>query len=681
MVMPDYPIEDRDGDKLHRAPLAKKVAELIAGFKGKESFVIGIEGQWGSGKTSFINMILKEISDDSSLIFINFNPWNFTGQNELISDFFSALLGELQDKVDKDIRNTLKSYASKLQFSYSPEFSTPIGSIGFGKFGKNKDSLKKQRDKIDKTLKSLDKKIVVIIDDTDRLDEEETKLIMKLVKMTANFPNTVFLLAYDREQVAKKLGENGVGDEYLKKIIQVSFTLPVADELGLRKILFSDLEDTIKNVYGIKEVNLEGNDEKRWNDLVYKGIQKPFKTVRDIKRYISSLRLNWSIVEKEDVNQIDFIAIEIIRVFAPSLYSGISANKSLFTGLHGLTDYGEKNKQTLKLKTKELIESLPKDLQETMEGICEVLFPHLDNAHYGSDWEQIWKKERRICLDERFGFYFQLGIPDGAISEVEANDLSQYFGDKEAFSMRIIELSKDKRLRAMLVKILNRVDSLTEEQLKTIVSTFWDLEKDIIDERDEIFDFDDSETQISRITYHGIKHLPAEKRFSVLKQLVVESKTLYPAIRFVAILLDQQQKNQQSEPPLITDIEAEELKVIALKKITDLVAINKLEDESKIVFVLYRWKEWETPEKVKDYIKKLISTQKGLLIFLKGFVNKVLSSNGNYYSLDKKGIEPLYPISEIEALVDKITDKEQGLLNNKESQALDLFKNPPSRDW
>ncbi len=49
MVMSDYPIENKDEDKLRRAPLAKKVAELIAGFKGKESFVIGIEGVWGAG--------------------------------------------------------------------------------------------------------------------------------------------------------------------------------------------------------------------------------------------------------------------------------------------------------------------------------------------------------------------------------------------------------------------------------------------------------------------------------------------------------------------------------------------------------------------------------------------------------------------------------------------------------
>lgn len=276
MIMADYPIENKDEDKLRRAPLAKKVAELIAGFKGKESFVIGIEGVWGAGKTSFVNLALKELKDDPNLIFINFNPWNFTGQNELISDFFSALIEELKGRIDNKIFKTVKSYAKKLQISYSPSISTPIGSFGIGELGKNKDSLQKQREKINKALKQLDKKIVIVIDDIDRLDEEETRLTMKLVKMTANFPNTVFMLAYDRGQVAQKLGRDGIGEEYLKKIIQVSFTLPMPDQQGLQKILFGDLDETISAIYGI--VKLEGNDEKRWGDLLYKGFQKPFKT-------------------------------------------------------------------------------------------------------------------------------------------------------------------------------------------------------------------------------------------------------------------------------------------------------------------------------------------------------------------------------------------------------------------
>lgn len=151
--------------------------------------------------------------------------------------------------------------------------------------------------------------------------------------------------------------------------------------------------------------------------------------------------------------------------------------------------------------------------------------------------------------------------------------------------------------------------------------------------------------------------------------------------RFVAILIDQQNNQQRSEEPLITKEEAEKLKAISLAEIHKLVDDNKLQDEPKILFTLYRWKEWEGEEKVKAYIKELISTRQGLLTFLKGYVGKVLSSTGNYYQLDKKSIEQLYPLADIEALVNAITEEEIIAMEAKDKEAVDLFKNPPKRGW
>ena len=162
--------------------------------------------------------------------------------------------------------------------------------------------------------------------------------------------------------------------------------------------------------------------------------------------------------------------------------------------------------------------------------------------------------------------------------------------------------------------------------------------------------------------------------------LANNTKAFYHPTRFIAILLDQQKK-QGGEEPLITAQEAEKLKGIVLIKIEKLVADNKLQKEKGLVFFLFRWKEWAGEEKVKEYIKKLVSTREGLLIFLKGFVGKVLSTAGNYYRLDKKGIEGLYPLAEIEGLVKAITDEELKKFDDKDKQAIDLFSNPPKHDW
>ena len=168
---------------------------------------------------------------------------------------------------------------------------------------------------LEKTLADIPKKIVVVIDDIDRLDRKETKLILKLVKLTADFPKTIFILAYDRARVEDRITEkdNGLeGGEYLKKIIQVSFSLPLPDQQELWNLLFKDLDASIETIYG--KTDFTGKEETRWGEVFRGGFNNLFVTIRDIKRYISSLRLDWSIMGKSDVNKIDFLGIEAVRV-------------------------------------------------------------------------------------------------------------------------------------------------------------------------------------------------------------------------------------------------------------------------------------------------------------------------------------------------------------------------------
>ena len=685
MILPDYPIEDKDNDKLRRAPLAKKVAELVNNFQGKESFVIGIEGVWGSGKTSFINFVVNELKDKENIIFVPFNPWNFAGQNELIADFFATLHNSVKNERGvKDLSKTLRSYASKLQISFSPSIPVPfLGSVGFGElWKKGGTTLQEERKKIDDELKALPKKIVIVIDDIDRLDKEETRLIMKLVKMTANFHNTVFLLAYDRARVAEKLnGEEWSGDEYLKKIVQVSFTLPKPDQQGLQSILFNDLDETIKGVYG--EVKLEGEDEKRWGELQYAGFRDFFKTIRDIKRFISSLRLNWSIMGQGDVNMVDFIAIEAIRVFAPVFYANIGANQALFTsGRNYYAGFSSRDDATArKAKYDELLNEVPKELQQAVDKICKVLFPQLDGNH-GGDWEQTWRKDLRICSDNKFPFYFQLGIPEGAISESEAKNVIKTLDKKEDFSENLLRFHKEKRLRALLAKLLDHIEGFTEDQVKNLVLSLWDLGNEIDDGRTAVFDFDDVQTQTSRLVYHSIKkNIAKEKRRALLEELTQNAKTLFYPAYFIAIMGDESKKEGRAEEPLLEKVDAEALGKLILGRIKAMATDGTLANEEELSFFLFRWKEWETPEAVTEYLRKLVATKKGLVSFLRGLVGRVLSTAGNYDQLDKKVIEQLIPDSEIEPLVAQITDEDLATFTEKEKEAVHHYRNPRKDRW
>lgn len=203
-MIPDNPILIKEKDLLHRYPLASRIAGMIGRFEGEESLVIGIEGEWGSGKTSFVNLILEDLGASTALI-VKFNPWNFSDQNELIKDFFNSIIDSLKQGGDKDSEARAKKisdYSSKLlkrsELTIAPEFSL-FGFLNF-KLGELRklggdEPLEKQKEEVNELLKEFGRRIIIVIDDIDRLDSHETKQIFKLVKITGSFSNTIFLLA------------------------------------------------------------------------------------------------------------------------------------------------------------------------------------------------------------------------------------------------------------------------------------------------------------------------------------------------------------------------------------------------------------------------------------------------------------------------------------------------------
>lgn len=684
MILPDYPIEKEDQDQLKRFPLAKKVATMISDFKGKESFVIGIEGRWGAGKTSFINLVLGQL-DVNDTVYFTFNPWNFSDETSLLRDFFIKFSLAVEQIMGKNTGRRMREYAGKISeidlgISYEGFSFNPLKLLKFWSPDTSLDSVRKE---LDGALEGITKKIVVVIDDIDRLDKKETKLILKLVKLTADFPKTIFILAYDRNRVEDRITEkeNGLeGGEYLKKIIQVSFSLPLPDQQELWNLLFKDLDATIESIY--QTTDFSGKEETRWGELFRSGFNNLFPTIRDIKRYISSLRLDWSIMGKSDVNKIDFIGIEVIRVFAPRFYDAIASNKAVFVESREFlgAPYRTEDEATVARKTryKELLDTLIPDelIRKSIDGICKELFPHLDD--YASHSSEEWERELRICARERFDFYFQLGIPYGEISEGQIDEVVATLASSESFKILLLQFKEGKQLRKVLYKLLQRRKVLNEEQIRVLLSVLWEMEKEFTDERQAVFDLDDSETQILRIGYHSLKELPKERRYIILSDLIKNSVNIYSPLHLVAVIRqDYEKESARAGTSFITEEELTNLQQLLVEKIKEKVVDGSLTQESHLISILYRWKEWESAKAVKDYIKNIISTQEGFLNFLKSFVSRVLSTGGNYNDLNKGSITGLYPITEIDALVSAITDDELAKMTVEQKEAVTLFRNPP----
>jgi predicted KAP-like P-loop ATPase len=331
---------------------------------------------------------------------------------------------------------------------------------------------------------------------------------------------------------------------------------------------------------------------------------------------------------------------------------------------------------------KEILELVPIKIRHSVDGIIKKLFPRLEsNMNYSGDWDETWRNEKRICAEERFDFYFQLGIPDGAISETEINSLLQTLDDGDNFTKNLVNFSEPNRIRPLLSKINDKIKTLSIEQIKILITSLWNLEKTIDDERVGVFDLDDVSTKVMRLGYQSFKQvIPDNQRKDVLSELLNTSKTLFYPLQLVSVLSEEVKESKQREESTRTSLISEEsselLKAQSLDKIKKASEDGLLLSEKNLPYILYRWRDWGGEDAVKGYIREVI-TDKGLLVkLLEKFVSNVLSTAGNYKHLDKKSIGGLYNIEEIEKLVLAITENEVNNFTEQQKEAINLFKNP-----
>jgi len=363
----DKPLTGKQGEKresgnidlYNRAEYIKSAAnELKNTFDSEIAFAVGISAKWGSGKTSFTNE-LKELLDPkmgSGIdIILEFKPWFCKTSNDIIDDFFKEYRRMISEYAPS-LSSNIERYSNSLK---NIEIITPFFRMPIKHLRDEKSGLK-QYDEIRVSLSNLRLKVLVIIDDTDRLNKDEIMEVFRLVRNTANFPYTQFIVTYDKEYITKTIGIRGdkKAEEYLRKIFNLEINLPtyegqiLCDEfkrtvLHILKKLDITIEEkvleTITNkhidspTYQItKEIlpagSIEGQSKAISNtfrdtdtDNIGFLIPKILHSTRDIIRFSNSFKLNLLALQKsnqiDEVDIVEFIGLELIRYRYTNLYN------------------------------------------------------------------------------------------------------------------------------------------------------------------------------------------------------------------------------------------------------------------------------------------------------------------------------------------------------------------------
>ena len=629
-LISDNPIKDISADLLDRKNSAEKFAKHIFSFNYKDGLVIGICGEWGAGKTSYINLMKPELQKNS--IVIDFNPWMFSDSYNLVSLFFTEMAAQIKDYNNNT--NLIKALDNLGDFFSSlraiPLVGEYIGILGkllniFAKKKKGENSLQKQRSNLIKELKKIEKPIVVILDDIDRLSSDELESILKLVRLTGRFPNIIYLLSFDKERVINTLNNKNIdGESYLKKIIQIPFDIPKVSRELLEKHLFASLESILGNV----EI-----DRSRWSEAYLNIIKPTIKNIRDIKRYISSLSYTFNQVGKF-INVVDLVTIEVIKVFYPKSFKELFLLREYLTSIHN----DDSKKIALTEFTKD--NHVNKSLLYILFDIDMDITSNFDRTFINND--KNFRRDKRIADLTLFNFYFEQVESEEFKNIILSQTLWSYMSS-DKFAVELAKIDEN-YLESVVNNLANYEADFTEKTAMYSIPALYEILPRVPEKERGFFEFD-AHIIWSRLVYRLLRKIPDNLRYnSVLK--LIDLCNIYGQYEIMGIVGHREKRGHK----LVSEEQARNIEDILISHVnsSSLDTLSKTYKLSNIFYFIV-----STGNSIN---KKILRSNKIFLSLLKSSVSEIKKQVGSNPEIIRE------KILHWDALV-KIYDNEEHLKN------------------
>lgn len=452
----DRPIDAGEQDKLGFRDVARQIAKSLLDRVSAEGFVIGIDGAWGSGKSSLLFLISDELSNlppDRTPTVINFRPWLIGNREALITGLF----GELSRQLDlvalkagdatpvsvqkaKEAGDALRKFMNGLGRTGSAiEFVGEASGIGLIKLAgqgikatgeaasKEPDPipLSELKDKLIKSLRDLRHKFVITIDDVDRLEPTEVIEVLRLVRSVMDLPNVVYLLCYDGDVLGHSIEKaTGVesGTSFLEKIIQLTVMVPRPEELQLRQWFTDELHQ-------IASAKDEEELSRLQRVIDYEG-DRYLRTPRAVMRSLDAIRFFWPSLRDVEADLADLVWLQLIKDGNPRLYRWIEAYCGTVAAMSVGTVRVEKSEREQQLAA--LLAAVPQTFfaDETYRFIFSEQLPCVDavlsegrtfalfEPDNGNKRDEAIRR-KRLSSPDHYRLYFALSSPSHALTPEE----------------------------------------------------------------------------------------------------------------------------------------------------------------------------------------------------------------------------------------------------------------------
>lgn len=467
MLSPDLPIAKLEEDGLNRGSFAESLAKTLVQYSFPSSLTIGLYGEWGSGKTSLLNMLFENVERiDDGVVVLRFNPWLCSDPKQLVTQFFKQMATaiKLKKRAADKAWELIDQYADILgATSVIPvageivaAFTKVLTKKAEEETKERTNDLQESKNQIIKKLKDEKIKIIVSIDDIDRLSEEEIVAVFQLVKSLADFPNTIYVLAFDYDVVVRALGkvQHGDGKEYLEKIVQVPFEIPVPNIDDIHEALFSKLNGILG------DIPEEDWDKETWAELFQQGIKNYIRSIRDVIRYTNVFSLKYELL-KNETSAADLLGLTCLQVFEPTVYSKLPSYKDILCGEKRSFSH-ERQKETEEKVECAINRIAPDDGSvtdlEATKNILGTLFPGI-KTNMGWSYGVGRGYSRRdslirnsIAAPECFDRYFALTLENGAIPTATVRRMVFESSESE-LAEEIMQIYRDGKIVRLLEAI------------------------------------------------------------------------------------------------------------------------------------------------------------------------------------------------------------------------------------
>ena len=603
-LSPDLPLEDPAGDRLGYVRFSRLIANAIGAMVPTDGLVMGLHGPRGAGRTSVANFVRRHLEDVPHTVVTQFNPWRYSARDDIAARYLAAVVPVLAPGVEAGGDPAAVRVAAA-------------------------EVMRRERTRH-----------VVVIDDLDRVAPERAAEIGRLVSAVTDLPYVVHLLVLERTTLA---------ESDLERVVQVPFDLPLPE--GLPQMLFDDLRSLMA-----ANPHSSAVTDEHWDQIFSPGIESLIETPRDVVRLMNVLGLTYPPVCRE-LNPVDFIAVEAMRVFLPDLYDTIRRHPSAFAGEPRAVAVAGTAAESREFHDAWAAE-LSDRVREAAQTLVLRLFPAVPDfpgAVVSRDMSGHTRQGLHVASPELFEAYFQFVVPETTVSNAEMDAHMAHLDDRAAFAALLLRLATERdssgapRVTGFLERLRDSVPTLDAERAANAVGGLLAAGDDLPDRQSAV-----------GLAVALLRQIPPAARRELIFRGGVSGGIATAAA--VTVALGQEHGRHGADPlepedaRLVSAVELEQLETAVLGRIRQYADSGRLATSPDLPALLSAWRAWDA-DGCPRWVAGAIQRDDTLAKIVSAFVVRVRGDGGpsrGPHGRLRLDPEALRPYVAPEVIVDRI---------------------------